>query len=161
MFNRKINSGWLRTIAAVAFVASTGFALNAQAGECPVDKRKVDARQPVSLPANGVTDTTLGSIDLGKEMAKITGRELRFRKLVIKPGGVVPWHSHDDRPALIFVARGTILEYASNCAAPIVHKAGEVSTETLGTSHWWKNLGNKTVVLYVADVRRDPNDKHM
>ena len=157
----RINRGWLRSIAAVAIVATTGYAISAQAGECPTDKRMPDARQPVNLPASGVTDTTLGSIDLGKEPAKIAGRELRFRKLVIEPGGVVPWHSHDDRPALIYVAEGEIIEYASNCAAPIVHKAGEIRAETSGTSHWWKNLTDKQVVLFVGDVRRDPKDHNM
>ena len=161
MYNTKSNSGLHRTLAAIAFVGITGFAVTAQAGECPVDKRKVDARQSVSFTAIGVTDTTLGSIDLSKEQANIKGRELRFRKLVIKPGGIVPWHSHDDRPALIYVAQGTIIEYASNCAGPIVHKAGEIRAETTGTSHWWKNLGSKTVVLYVGDVRRDPSDHNM
>ena len=67
----RINRGWLRSIAAVAFVATTGYAITAQAGECPTGKRMPDARQPVNLPASGVTDTTLGSIDLGKEPAKI------------------------------------------------------------------------------------------
>jgi quercetin dioxygenase-like cupin family protein len=118
-------------------------------------------REKVDFKAVGVTDTTLGSIDLEKEPANIKGRELRFRKLVIQPGGIVPWHSHGDRPALIYVAEGEIIEYASNCAAPIVHKAGEIRPEKSGTSHWWKNLGDKTVVLFVGDVRRDPDDHHM
>ena len=81
-------------LAGAASMSSVGFA-----GECPADKMKADARQPVGLPAVGVTDTTLGSIDLGKEPAKLRDRELRFRKLTIEPGGVVPWHSHGDRPA--------------------------------------------------------------
>ena len=110
--------------------------------------------------AKGVTDTTLGAIDLEEER-RAKGRELRFRKLAIQPGGIVPWHSHDDRPALIYVAEGEIIEYASNCAVPILHKAGEIARETHGTSHWWKNLGDKTVVLFVGDVLRDPADKHM
>ena len=110
---------------------------------------------------SGVTDTTLGAIDLGQEKAKIKGRELRFRKMVIEPDGVVPWHSHDDRPALIYVAEGEIIEYASNCAAPIHHKAGEIRAETQGTSHWWKNLSDAPVTLFIGDVRHDPNDKHM
>jgi quercetin dioxygenase-like cupin family protein len=161
MSTSKPNRGWLRSIAAIAFVASTGFAITAQAGECPVDKRTPNARQPVDFKAVGVTDTTLGSIDLGKEPANLKDRELRFRKLVIQPGGIVPWHSHDDRPALIYVAEGEIIEYASNCAASIVHKAGEVRAETNGTSHWWKNLGEVPVVLFVGDVRHDQADKHM
>ena len=84
-----------------------------------------------------------------------------FRKLTIEPGGIVPWHSHDDRPALIFVQQGEIVEYASNCADPIVHKAGDLRPEVFGTSHWWKNLGKETVILYVGDVRKDPHDHNM
>jgi quercetin dioxygenase-like cupin family protein len=161
MTTSRTTRGWLRSVAAIAFIASTGFAVSAQAGECPAGKSKPNARASVNLAGAGVTDTTLGAINLGKEPAKIKGRELRFRKLVIQPGGIVPWHSHDDRPALIFIASGEIIEYASNCAAPIHHKAGEIRAETHGTSHWWKNLGDDPVVLYVGDVRRDPNDHNM
>lgn len=143
--------------AAVLSIAST----TAIAGECPADKFKPGVRAMVKLEAVGVTDTTLGAIDLEKQPTRIKGRELRFRKLVIQPGGIVPWHSHDDRPALIYVAEGEIIEYASNCGAPILHKAGDIAKEVAGTSHWWKNLGDRTVVLFVGDVRRDPNDKHM
>jgi quercetin dioxygenase-like cupin family protein len=73
----------------------------------------------------------------------------------------VPWHSHGDRPAIIYIAEGEISEYASNCAVPIVHKAGEIRPETSQTSHWWKNLGDKTVILFVGDVLHDPNDHNM
>ena len=154
-----INRGWLRPVAAAVFVA--GFAAAAQAGECPADKRMANARQAVNLPGSGVTDTTLGAIDLGKEQAKITGRELRFRKMTIAPGGVVPWHSHDDRPALIYVAEGEIIEYASNCAAPIVHAAGDVARETHVVAHWWKNLSDAPVTLLSFDILHDQADKAM
>jgi quercetin dioxygenase-like cupin family protein len=161
MFTTKANRKWIRSTAAAAVIAVVTFAASAQAGECPAGKSMPNARQAVDVKGGGVTDTTLGSINLGTQPAKITGRELRFRKLTIVPGGIVPWHSHDDRPALIFIAEGEIFEYASNCAVPIVHKAGELRAEKYGTSHWWKNLGKKTVVLYVGDVRRDPNDHNM
>lgn len=150
----------LRSVAFAAF-ATVACSAGAQAGECPADKMKPNAREAVKLEAVGVADTTLGAIDLGKEKAKIKGRELRFRKMVIQPGGIVPWHSHDDRPALIYVAEGEILEFASNCAGPIHHKTGDLRAEKNGTSHWWKNLSDKPVVLFIGDVRADPNDKHM
>jgi quercetin dioxygenase-like cupin family protein len=150
-----------RAVAALAFLAAVGFTAGAHAGECPADKRMANATKPVDHAAQGVTDTTLGAIDLGKEQAKITGRELRFRKMVIQAGGVVPWHSHDDRPALIYVAEGEIVEHASNCAVPIVHKAGEIRAETNGTSHWWKNHTGAQVILFIGDVRRDPDDHNM
>jgi quercetin dioxygenase-like cupin family protein len=98
---------------------------------------------------------------LEKEPAKLAGRQLRLRKLTIEPGGIVPWHSHGDRPALIYIAEGEIVEYASNCSVPIVHKAGDVAKETSGTSHWWQNNGTKTVILFSSDVLHDKNDKHM
>jgi quercetin dioxygenase-like cupin family protein len=148
-------------IVAAALIATVSPSAPASAGECPKDRFKEDVRAEVKTPAQGVTDTTLGSIDLEKEPANIKGRELRFRKLTILPGGVVPWHSHGDRPAIIFVEKGEIEEYASNCAVPIVHKAGDIRPEVHDTSHWWKNVGKDTVILYVADVRRDPNDHNM
>jgi quercetin dioxygenase-like cupin family protein len=150
-----------RGLAAIAFIACAAFAGTAQAGECPAGKQMANATKPVDHAAQGVTDTTLGAIDLGKEQAKIAGRELRLRKMVIQAGGVVPWHSHDDRPAVIYVAEGEIVEYASNCAVPILHRAGETRKETNGTSHWWKNHTNTQVVLFIGDVRRDPNDHNM
>jgi quercetin dioxygenase-like cupin family protein len=141
--------------------ASVATASSATAGECPAGKMKPDVREKVDYKPVGVTDVTLGAIDLAKQPANIRDRELRFRKLTIEPNGIVPWHSHDDRPALIYVQQGEIVEYASYCADPLVHKAGDIRPEVFGTSHWWKNLGKETVILYVGDVRKDPNDKHM
>jgi quercetin dioxygenase-like cupin family protein len=105
-----------------------------------------------------VTDS---KIDLGQEAVGLEGHDFRLRRLVIEPGGTVPWHSHGERPALIYVVSGTILEYASNCTVPIVHKAGEVSAEDHGTSHWWKNTSDKPVVLISADIQRNKNDHNM
>jgi quercetin dioxygenase-like cupin family protein len=152
-----------RSVALVAMIAgSTVIGLSsAFAGACPADQMKENAREPVTFVAKDVTDTVLGAIDLAKEPAQIKDRQLRFRKLTIEPGGIVPWHSHGDRPAIIYVAEGEIVEYASNCAVPIVHKAGDIRPETNPTSHWWMNVGDKTVVLFVGDVLHDPNDKNM
>ena len=156
--SRKFRQG----LALACILAGTAVATSAAfAGECPAEKMKANAREKTDFKAVGVTDVTLGAIDLEKQPAHIEGRELRFRKLTIEPGGIVPWHSHDDRPALIFVQQGEIVEYASNCAEPIVHKAGDIRPEVHDTSHWWKNVGKETVILYVADVRRDPNDHNM
>src|SRR5215510_9822677 len=148
-------------LAAVSAGSTLVFASSALAGACPSDKMKADARQPVTHAGKGVTDTVLAAIDLEKEPANIKGRQLRFRKLTIEPGGIVPWHSHDDRPAIIYIAEGQIVEYASNCAVPIMHKAGEIRPETSGTAHWWQNLGDKTVILFVGDVLHDKNDHNM
>ena len=147
-------------LAAVVAGAST-LALPAFAGECPADQKKTDARVAVDFKPVGVTDTVIASIDVSKAPFNIDGRNFRMRKLTIEPMGIVPWHSHADRPAIIYIIEGTINEYASNCAVPIVHTAGDVVAETPEVSHWWKNLGDKTVVLLSADLLKDPNDKNM
>ncbi len=146
-------------IAGIA-LGATLMASSAFAGECPADQKKADAREKVDLKPVGVTDTVIAMVDVAQEQG-IEDRKFRMRKLVIEPGGVVPWHSHGDRPAIIYVVEGEIHEYASNCAAPILHKAGEVVAETKDVSHWWKNLGDTTVVLLSADLLKDPNDKNM
>jgi quercetin dioxygenase-like cupin family protein len=156
--NSRLGRGLL--LAAVVAGASA-FALPALAGECPADQKKAKAREAVDLKPVGVTDTVIASIDVSKAPFHIDGRNFRMRKLTIEPGGVVPWHSHADRPAIIYIIEGEIHEYASNCAVPIVQKAGDVVAETPEVSHWWKNLGDKTVVLISADLLHDPNDHNM
>ena len=131
MFNILGGRALGQSVVLASFIAgSAAFTTVAAAGECPAGQMKAGVRAPVTLAGKGVTDTTLAAIDLEKEPAKIHDRQLRFRKLTIEPGGVVPWHSHGDRPAIIYIAEGEIHEYASNCAAPIVHKAGEIRPET-------------------------------
>jgi quercetin dioxygenase-like cupin family protein len=145
-------------LAATAAIAMPGIA---SAGSCPTGKQVADAMKPVDYAAKGVTDTVLAAIDLAQEPAKIADRKLRLRKLVIQPGGIVPWHSHGDRPAIIYIIQGEVTEYASNCSVPLVHKAGDVTPETHATSHWWKNNGRETVVLLSADLLNDGADHNM
>jgi quercetin dioxygenase-like cupin family protein len=146
---------------AAVVVGSSVLASAAFAGECPADQKKPNAREAVDFKAVGVTDTVIASIDVSKAPFNINDRLFRMRKLTIEPNGIVPWHSHADRPAIIYIIEGEINEYASNCAVPIVHKAGDVVAETPEVSHWWKNLGDKTVVLISADLLKDKNDHNM
>ena len=144
-----------RSLALAGVVAATmTLAGPALAGTCPADQLRPDGsgEKMNAAPANNVTDAVLTSIDLAREPAAVKDRLLRLRRLEIKPGGVVPWHQHANRPAIIYMIHGEIVEYASTCAIPIVHRAGDVATETHATSHWWKNLGKETVVLLSADV---------
>jgi quercetin dioxygenase-like cupin family protein len=150
-----------RLVFAGAVLGSSLVASAAFAGECPADQKKPNATAPVDYKPVGVTDTVIAMIDVEKEPANIKDRKFRMRKLTIEPGGIVPWHSHGDRPAIIYIIDGEINEYASNCAVPIVHKPGDVVAETSAVSHWWKNTGDKTVILLSADLLKNPNDHTM
>ena len=143
MFNLKIK------LAAAAIAVTAGFSTPALAGQCATPGTNALANAP-TMP-KGVTDTVIGSIGLGQEI-NVEGRQLRTRRLVVQPGAIVPIHSHKDRPALIYTVSGSITEHSSTCAVPIVHKAGDISREADGLSHYWINHGKVPAVLLSSDV---------
>ncbi len=141
--------------AAALALAGTLFAAPSYAGECPADKMKAGVRVTGEMTPKDVTDEELDSIDLGTQIDGLDHRSLRFRKLVVQPGGVVPWHDHTGRPALILTASGEITEFRSDCSVGILHEAGDISKEVAGIMHWWKNEGAEPAVLYAADVKHN------
>ena len=150
----------------LAAALAAAFSMSALAGECPVDKRVSDGQgqKMVSHAAKGVTDVVRASTDLSKEPIAVPGRLFRLRELNVQPGGIVPWHSHNERPAQIYIVSGEIVEYASNCAVPIVHKAGDVAPEKNGTAHWWQNHGkvpSKLISVDLFPVADKMNEKMM
>ncbi len=149
------------SMAALAAGISLMAAGAAQAGSCPANQMGIDVTKPGPMEPKGVTDTVLASTDLSKEMVTLGDHQFRLRRLEVQPGGIVPWHAHTDRPAMIYVVSGTVVEHASNCAVPIVHKAGDVAPETHVTSHWWENTSKKKAVLISVDILHDANDMNM
>ena len=158
MLNGKMSAALVAASLLAGGAASVGSAF---AGECPADKMMTDAREAVKFEPAGVTDNVLAALQLAEEGPMLADRQMRVRKLVIQPDGIVPWHSHADRPALIYVVEGEIHEYASNCAAPITHVAGEVSVEDHNVAHWWKNLSSAPVTLLAFDILHDESDHAM
>jgi quercetin dioxygenase-like cupin family protein len=165
MINTSIRQSIWRSLAAAGAITAAlsigSFA--ASAGECPANKVVADGtgqKSGATMP-KGLTDNVQARIDLFNEPVMLKDHALRLRRLVVKAGGVVPWHTHTDRPAIIYIITGSIVEYRSTCAVPIVHKAGDSVTEVKGRSHWWKNTGKKTVVLLSADLFHDKDDPHM
>jgi quercetin dioxygenase-like cupin family protein len=138
------------TIAALAaLLAGTTWV---QAGECPADKVLKTPRKIESKDSVAVTRETLATI-------KLTGWRgvgdlfLRTRKLTIGPKGVVPTHEHDDRPSIVYIVSGELIEHSTFCSVPIRHKAGEWTPEFgPGHAHWWENPTNKPAVVTSSDV---------
>ena len=141
-----------RLIRPLALIAALATANLAFAGTCPDGKAAANPLADAATAPVGVTDTEIASIDLSKENVKLKERRLRMRLMVIAPGGIVPMHSHKDRPALIITVSGQITEHRSSCAVPIIHHAGEIAREADGISHWWSNEGAEPAVLLSSDV---------
>ena len=148
-------------VAQLTVASSLAATAGVHAGACPAGKAAVNALTGAPTAPVGVVDTELASVDLSKENVRLEQRRLRLRHMTIAPGGIVPLHSHEDRPALIMVNSGEIYENSSKCAVPILHQAGDVAREYLGTRHWWKNTGTQPVELTIGDIVNDHKPETM
>jgi quercetin dioxygenase-like cupin family protein len=142
---------FIKSALALTLAGCTLFSASAFAGECPAGKSGIDLIKSGATAPSNVTDTVISSIDLGAGY-NIPGRSFRMRRLVIQPGGIVPWHSHSERPAHIYVISGEVSEMRSTCSVPVKHVSGDVVAEQGSTSHWWRNDSKKEVVLISADI---------
>ena len=143
----------LPVLAAFTLTGLLALAAPAFAGECPANKvlatpRNVEAVTDMSKLRAEVVQTVDPSGWRGMK-----GLILRTRRLTILPGGFVPTHSHADRPAIIYIISGQVLEHSTTCSVPIVHKAGDSTAEFgAGLEHWWENKGRVPVVLTSSDL---------
>lgn len=128
-------------------------ASGAFAGECPADKvLKTPQKIEAVTDASKLTAEVVKTVD-PTGWRGVKGLMLRTRRLTIAPGGFVPTHSHADRPAIIYIISGEVLEHSTLCADPVVHKAGESTGEFGGDlQHWWENKGAEPVVLTSSDL---------
>jgi len=165
MFDEQTNRRNLASLGLGA-AALVAFGRAAVASDCPADEVRLDGsgQQAGATMPKDVTDVILASLPLSEETeVRVSDRLFRLRRLEIKPGGEVPWHSHADRPAIIYIERGEITEYRNLCAVPVVRKAGDAIPENHMVSHWWKNTGKETAVVLSADLFHvsDPNGHMM
>lgn len=136
------------TLFATAMLAASA----AHAGSCPEDKVLETPRTLSPKTGPGYDGAVAASIDLTgwRNMGEF---KLRLRTLTIPPKGVVPLHNHGDRPAIVHVISGELLEHNALCAEPIVHKAGETTPEFGAKhAHWWENPLDEPVMAVSADV---------
>lgn len=140
-----------RQLSAVLLVALSAGSMG-HAAECPKDQvltepMTLDQIKPDKLQREILSNVRLeGWRDMG-------GFILRMRRLTLEPGGFVPTHRHDDRPAIVYIVSGTVTEHNSFCKVPVVYHGGDVSTEFgPGYEHWWENTGTEPVIFISTDV---------
>jgi quercetin dioxygenase-like cupin family protein len=124
--------------------------------ECPPEHRLAKPRDLMAPPDEGTIREVLAHVPIGGWRG-VQGLSLRIRRITVEPGGFVPLHYHNDRPSVDYIIEGELVEHATFCAVPIVHRPGD-SASRFGDffGHWWKNETDRPVVLVSADVV--PND---
>lgn len=138
--------------ATLAIVVAMGTASMAMAGACPADQVLSTPRDIEEIAPAGLLREVLGNVRL-EGWRDMGGFLLRMRRITVAPGGFVPTHGHADRPTIIYIVDGEIIEHNTDCGVPIVHKVGESTTEFGPTYNaWWENKGDTPVVLISTDV---------
>jgi quercetin dioxygenase-like cupin family protein len=75
-----------------------------------------------------------------------------MRRLVVEPGGVIAWHTHDQVQGNAMVVSGVMTEIRNTCMDPIRYRAGDVAIEDANTAHGWRNDGDVEAVIITAHV---------
>lgn len=99
----------------------------------------------------------IGNLALNGRVPGLEDRVMRTRVWTIQPGGVVPIHTHRNRPAFVYVLAGSIEEYRNTLPGPKRANAGDLSAEGLGIVHYWRNDGEVPAILFAVDLFQDPN----
>ncbi len=102
-------------------------------------------------PTNGIEVEVLATLDLGREIPGMQGRQLRMRMITIRPGGVFgPVHDHQGRPGTVYVLQGTITDHRDGTATE--YGPGPGWPEDKDTMHWLENTGTVTATEISVDI---------
>ncbi len=102
-------------------------------------------------PTNGIEVEVLATVDLGREIPGMQGRQLRMRMITIRPGGVFgPVHDHQGRPGTVYVLEGTITDHRDGTATE--YGPGPGWPEDKDTMHWLENTGTVTATEISVDI---------
>jgi quercetin dioxygenase-like cupin family protein len=128
--------------------------MSATPRSCPNGRTLEGANDEAFGPQHGVVATDIAQTPVASDPT----RAVRMRRLVIEPGGVIAWHTHEAVQGMALVVSGQATEIRNTCMDPIVYQAGDVAIEDAATAHGWRNDGDvPTVVLVTHLVPRQPN----
>jgi quercetin dioxygenase-like cupin family protein len=100
----------------------------------------------------GQSTRPLVSVDLASEIDSVQGRILRMQMTTYEPGAAGMAHSHKDRPEVVYVLSGKIIDHRGDVAKE--YGAGESLTAGKDTTHWMENKGTVPAVLIVSTIAK-------
>jgi len=117
--------------------------------ECASDAANAQTRSSGPADAVGLTEELMGVAALS---GASSGQALRMRRIIIAPGGVIPWLTHDGRQGMGMIVSGEMVEYSNQCQSPLRRGPGSISREVAGLAHYWRNESDTPAVLIATDV---------
>jgi quercetin dioxygenase-like cupin family protein len=103
-----------------------------------------DSKGPVAKP--------LTSLDLAAEIDSVQGHALRMQLTTYAPGASNKPHSHKDRPEVVYILSGTVIEHRGDVAKE--YGPGDSFTADRNTTHWMENKGTVPAVMVVTGISK-------
>jgi quercetin dioxygenase-like cupin family protein len=103
-------------------------------------------------PPRGPNSKPLVSVDLATEIDSVQGRILRMQMTTYEPGASNTAHSHKDRPEVVYVLSGKIIDHRGDAAKE--YAAGDSFTAGKDTTHRMENKGTVPAVLIVSTIAK-------
>jgi len=92
------------------------------------------------------------NLDLAPEMDSIEGRVMRMQLTTYEPGASNKPHSHKDRPEVVYILSGKIIEHRGDIAKE--YGPGDTFTADRNTNHWMENKGTVPAVMLVTGIAK-------
>jgi len=118
-----------------ALLAAAVTSANAQAPEL---------KGPVAKP--------LLNLDLAPEIDTVQGRVLRMQLTTYEPGAGNKPHSHKDRPEVVYILSGKVIEHRGDVAKE--YGPGDTFAADKTTTHWMENKGTVPAVMLVTGIAK-------
>jgi quercetin dioxygenase-like cupin family protein len=130
----------LRSIAPVIWFSALACAMTAANAQAPAAEPKGPSAKP------------LLNLDLAPEIANVQGRVLRMQLTTYDPGASNKPHSHKDRPEVVYILSGTVIEHRGDVAKE--YGPGDSFTADHDTTHWMENKGTVPAVMLVTGIAK-------
>ena len=108
----------------------------------PGNAQTPQAKRPVAKPLIG--------LELAPEMESVQGRSLCMQLTTYEPGASNMEHSHKDRPEVVYVLSGKIIDHRGEVAKE--YGPGDTFTADRNTMHWMENKGTVPAVMLVTGI---------
>jgi len=122
----------------------SGFAL-------AVSVSAASAQAPAGEPKGPVAKPLL-NLDLAPEIDSVQGRVMRMQLTTYAPGASNKPHSHKDRPEVVYILSGKVIEHRGEVAKE--YGPGDTFTADRNTTHWMENKGTVPAVMLVTGIAK-------
>src|SRR5437868_13303980 len=120
-------------------------------GACPILALAALTVATAQTP-RGPNSKPLVTVDLASEIDSVQGRILRMQQTTYEPGASNTAHSHKDRPEVVYVLSGKVIEHRGDVAKE--YGPGDTFSADKNTTHWMENKGTVPAVMLVTGIAR-------